>query len=320
MAPISSAMTQKEHLAEQRSELVKAAARKLGFSYCGISQAQFLEEEAPRLEQWLKAGRHGSMHYMERNFDKRLDPRLLVEGTKSVISVLYNYYPEREQRDEVPKISRYAYGEDYHEVIRGKLRELLEDLQAEIGEIHGRAFVDSAPVMDKVWAKKSGLGWMGKNTNLIRKQSGSWFFIGELLVDVELAPDGPVPDYCGSCTKCIDACPTDALSPYQLDANKCISYLTIELREAIPADFQDKMKNWMFGCDICQEVCPWNRFSRPHQEPAFNPNSVILEYNLNDWQTMTEETFNQVFKRSPLKRSGYQGVMRNLRFISGEKK
>jgi epoxyqueuosine reductase len=312
-------MTQSDHLASERATQVKAMAQALGFQFCGISKADFLDEEAPRLEQWLKSGHHGRMAYMERHFDKRLDPRKLLEGTKSVISFLYNYFPEKKQPEGLPKISSYAYGEDYHEVIREKLKGLLFQMQEAFGDIHGRAFVDSAPVMDKVWAKKSGLGWVGKNTNLIRPKAGSWFFIGEILVDIDLAPDGPIGDFCGTCTRCIDACPTEALTPYQIEASKCISYFTIELKDAIPSGFSDKMENWMFGCDICQEVCPWNRFSTPHHETAFTPLPEIFSFSGKDWQNLTEQAFSEIFGKSPLKRPGLQRLKRNLHYLSQEK-
>ncbi len=256
------------------------------------------------------------MKYMENYFDKRLDPRLLVENAKSVISLLYNYYPSQTQQAGTPKISKYAYGQDYHEVIKTKLHEFLQTLKEKIGDINGRAFVDSAPVMDKAWAKKSGLGWIGKNSNLINKQNGSFFFIAELIVDIELEADGPIKDYCGTCTKCIDACPTEAIvEPYIVDGSKCISYLTIELKEQIPEEFKTKMDNWAFGCDVCQDVCPWNSFSTPHQEPLFKNHSGFLNFSENEWHDMTEETFNLVFKNSAVKRTKYKGLKRNLQFI-----
>jgi epoxyqueuosine reductase len=298
------------------SALIKSESGKLGFSYCGISAARFLEEEAPRLEKWLAEGRHGQMKYMENYFDKRLDPRLLVPGAKSVISLLYNYYPQQEQRPDAPKISKYAYGNDYHEVIREKLNSLLQTLREQVGEISGRAFVDSAPVLDKAWAAKSGIGWIGKNSNLITRESGSFFFIAELITDLELEPDGPIKDYCGSCTRCIDACPTDAIiAPYVVDGSKCISYLTIELKEEIPNEFKDRTENWAFGCDICQDVCPWNRFSTPHSEPLFNDSRGLLGMSTGDWHEMTEETFSRVFHGSAVKRTKFRGLQRNLRFL-----
>ena len=303
-------------LTSQHTAIVKSTAKQLGFDYCGISKAEFLSEEAPRLEKWLKEGRHGEMSYMENYFDKRLDPTLLVEGAKSVVSLLYNYYPEQKQTTDAPKLSKYAFGKDYHLVIKDKLHEFLENLQTEIGEINGRVFVDSAPVLEKAWAAKSGLGWIGKNANLITKQQGSFFFIAELILDLELEADGPIKDYCGTCTKCIDACPTEAIvEPYVVDGSKCISYLTIELREAIPETFKNKMDHWAFGCDVCQDVCPWNSFSLPHKEPAFDPSAELMGMSTQDWQEMTEETFQRVFKNSAVKRTKFQGLKRNVRFL-----
>jgi len=298
------------------SIFIKKEAKRLGFDFCGISKAEFLNEEAPRLENWLKENKHGQMKYMENYFDKRLDPRLLVDGARSVISLLYNYYPEQTQATNAPKISKYAYGKDYHEVIKDKLNEFLFSLKQEIGNISGRAFVDSAPVMDKVWAKKSGLGWVGKNSNLINKQQGSFFFIAELIIDVELNYDGPIKDYCGTCTKCIDACPTEAIvAPYIVDGSKCISYLTIELKENIPSEFKNKMDNWAFGCDVCQDVCPWNSFSLPHKEDAFVNTNGLLSYTEAEWNDITEETFIAIFKNSAVKRTKYKGLKRNLMFL-----
>ena len=297
---------------------IKSAADALGFLSCGISKADFLEDEAPRLEQWLNQGHHGSMSYMERHFDKRLDPRLLVPGAKSVVSLLLNYHTDKKQADlKAPKISSYAYGKDYHFVIKEKLKELMQIIHREIGEVNGRVFVDSAPVMDKAWAAKSGLGWLGKNTNLISKQVGSFFFIAELIIDLELDYDTPVTDHCGSCTACIDACPTDALlQPYQIDGSKCISYLTIELKENIPTEFKGQMDNWAFGCDICQTVCPWNRFATPHDEPAFEPQEELLNLTKSEWQEMTSVVFNKVFKNSAVKRTKFEGLKRNIKFLS----
>lgn len=295
--------------------LVKSEARRLGFDFCGISEATFLEQEAPRLEQWLHEGRHGQMSYMENYFDKRLDPRLLVPGARSVISLLYNYYPAQQQRTDAPQISKYAYGDDYHELIREKLNEFLASLREQVGDLNGRAFVDSAPVLDKAWAAKAGLGWIGKHSNLINKQQGSFFFIAELIVDLELVADGPLADYCGTCTRCIDACPTGAIvAPYVVDGSRCISYLTIELKEEIPTEFAGRMQNWAFGCDVCQDVCPWNRFSRPHNEPGFN-GSPLLNFSEAEWQELTDETFRMVFRRSPIKRTKYKGLKRNLKFL-----
>lgn len=300
---------------------IKNTARELGFDYCGISRAGFLEEEAPRLEKWLNEGRHGEMKYMENYFDKRLDPRLLVDGAKSVVSLLLNYYPgEGEQApsgEKTFKISKYAYGTDYHFVIKDKCKTFLEKIKNEIGDVNGRCFVDSAPVLDKVWAKKSGIGWIGKNANLINKDSGSFFFIAELIIDVELDYDGPVKDYCGTCTRCIDACPTQAITePYVVDGSKCISYFTIELKNNIPDDYKGKFDNWAFGCDVCQDVCPWNRFSQKHSEPLFNHASGFLQWSDREWLEITEEVFARTFKNSPVKRTGYKGLKRNLQFIS----
>ena len=299
-------------------QLLKTKATDLGFFYCGFSKADFLEEEAPRLEKWLNLNYQGKMSYMANYFDKRLDPRLLVDDAKTVVSLLLNYYPEEIQNAESPKISKYAYGEDYHTVIKDKLKELIQYLKENIGEINGRAFVDSAPVMDKVWANKSGLGWIGKNSNLIHPKEGSFFFIAELILDIEIEPDGPMKDYCGTCTRCIDACPTGAIvQPYVVDGSKCISYLTIELKdELLPNEFKGKMDNWMFGCDICQDVCPWNRFSKITQEPRFKPNPLLLELKSNDWKELNEEVFNQLFKHSAVKRTKFNGLHRNVKFLS----
>lgn len=303
---------------EHYTQLIKNKAYDLGFMYCGISKAGFLEEEAPRLEKWLKEQHNGKMDYMQNHFDKRLNPTLLVEDSKSVISLLLNYFPEETQTDESYKISKYAYGTDYHYVIKDKLKELYEYIQTEIGEVGGRMFVDSAPVMDKAWAKKSGLGWIGKNSNLIHPKHGSFFFIAELILDLELEEDGPIKDYCGRCTKCIDACPTEAIvEPYVVDGSKCISYLTIELKDAmIPGEFKDKMDNWMFGCDVCQDVCPWNRFSKAHNEPAFFPHENLLKMNKTDWDDLTEEVFRELFKNSAVKRTKFNGLTRNIKIIS----
>lgn len=303
---------------EAYSKFIKEEAKALGFLSCGIAKAGFLEEEAPRLEQWLREGRQGEMRYMEHHFDKRLDPTKLVPGAKSVVSLLLNYHTDNVQSDSsAPKISSYAFGQDYHSVIKEKLYELLSIIREHIGEVEGRVFVDSAPVMDKAWAAKAGLGWVGKNTNLIAKQVGSFFFIAEMILDLDLAYDLPVADHCGSCTACIDACPTEALTaPYEIDASKCISYATIELKNAIPDHFKGKMDGWMFGCDVCQTVCPWNRFSTPHSEPAFHPNQELLELKKSDWEELTEETFKRVFKKSAVKRTKYSGLTRNIRFLN----
>ena len=297
------------------SQLIKTEAKKLGFLSCGISKAEFLEDEAPRLERWLKDGKHGKMAYMENHFDKRLDPRLLVPDAKSIISLLFNYYTPLDQLDGAPKISKYAYGKDYHHVIKDKLKQLFQIINNKIGEVSGRVFVDSAPVMEKSWAVRSGLGWQGKNTNLISKKAGSFFFIAELIVDLELEYDTPVTDHCGSCTACIDACPTEALTPYNIDASKCISYLTIELKDQIPTAFKNKMDDWAFGCDVCQDVCPWNRFSKQHNEPLFSPNSEVINYTQKNWEEITQETFNIIFKNSAIKRTGFKGFKRNISFL-----
>ncbi|MGB0444111.1 MAG: tRNA epoxyqueuosine(34) reductase QueG [Flavobacteriaceae bacterium] len=302
---------------EARAAIVKQIAQRLGFMACGISKATFLEEEAPRLEKWLMQNHHGEMGYMARNFDKRLDPRKLVPGAKSVVSLLYNYYPNASQTDkDAPKLARYAYGKDYHHVIKDKLFEFMHDIQTEIGAVEGRVFVDSAPVLEKAWAAKSGLGWVGKNTNLIRKHNGSYFFIAELIIDLELASDGAVTDHCGSCTACLDACPTNAfVAPYKLDASKCISYYTIELKDAIPNEVKGQFDDWAFGCDICQEVCPWNRFSTPHNEPQFEPNPALMQLSKKDWHEITEEVFNRLFEASAVQRTGFNGLKRNLEFL-----
>lgn len=297
---------------------IKRRAAELGFMACGISRAEFLEEEAPRLEQWLAKGMQGQMRWMENHFDKRLDPRRLVDGAKSVISLLLNYYPaeEDQQPDDTLKVSKYAYGRDYHHVIKDKLKHLLWDMQAHIGEIGGRAFVDSAPVLDKAWARKSGLGWVGKNSNLITPGAGSFYFIAELIVDVELSYDGPIRDYCGSCTRCLDACPTQAIvEPYVVDGSKCISYFTIELKDQLPAEVQGQFGSWIFGCDICQDVCPWNRFSRPTREEQFSPHPQLKEMREQDWREITQEVFQTLFRHSAVKRTGYAGLQRNIAFI-----
>ena len=289
-----------------------------GFDYCGVAKAQVLDEDARRLESWLNKGLHGTMHYMENHFDLRVDPSKLVPGAKSVITLLLNYYPEKEQVTGAPKISKYAYGNDYHEVIRDKLKQFLLQIKEQIGEVHGRGFVDSAPVLERAWAKKAGIGWIGKNGNLITKQSGSFFFIATLIVDLELQYDDAfVKDYCGTCTKCIDNCPTDAILPGKVvDGSKCISYFTIELKDAlIPDKMKGKFDNWMFGCDVCQDVCPWNRFSKSTEEINFTPIPEILYLTSSDWEALTEETFKSIFKNSPLKRTKFDGIKRNLNFI-----
>ena len=295
---------------------IKSEAQRLGFLSCGISKAGFLEEEAPRLENYLNKQMHGQMSYMENNFDKRLNPTLLVDDAKSVISLLLNYYPQEIQNSDSYKISKYAYGQDYHFVIKEKLNELLHFIQTEIGEVSGRAFVDSAPVLDKAWAAKSGLGWIGKNSNLLTKQVGSFYFIAELIVDLDLEYDNATTDHCGSCTACIDACPTEAIvAPYVVDGSKCISYFTIELKDNIPLEMKGKFDDWAFGCDVCQDVCPWNKFSKPHNEPLFNPNPEILSFSKKDWEEITEETFKKVFKNSAVKRTKLAGLKRNINFL-----
>ena len=303
---------------EKNTLIVKAAASKVGFDFCGISRAEFLEEEAPRLENWLNQQMHGQMHYMANQFDKRLDPRLLVDGAKSVVSLMLNYFPSQDlAQPDGYKISKYAYGQDYHDVIKEKLTEMLSILREEIGEIGGRSFVDSAPVMDKAWAQRSGLGWLGKNSNIIHKKAGSFFFIAELIIDLELVPDAPAKDYCGTCTRCIDACPTEAIiSPYVVDGSKCISYFTIELKEGIPAHMKGQFDDWIFGCDMCQDVCPWNRFSKPHQTKAFEPKAEWPQFSKTDWQELTQETFSRVFGKSAVKRSKFSGLQRNIKFVS----
>jgi len=302
--------------ASKYSTIIKAEAKRLGFLSCGISKAEFLEAEAPRLETWLNKNMNGEMRYMENHFDKRLDPTLLVEGSKSVVSLLLNYYPSEIQTDDSYKLSKYAYGNDYHHVIKHKLKSLLYFIQDEIGEVGGRAFVDSAPVLDKAWAAKSGLGWIGKHSNLLTQQVGSFYFIAELIIDLELEYDYATTDHCGTCTKCIDACPTEAITePYVVDGSKCISYFTIELKENIPTEFKGKFDDWMFGCDICQDVCPWNRFSKPHNEPLFNPHPELLDMTKKDWGEITEDTFKKVFQKSAVKRTKFAGLERNIEFL-----
>lgn len=301
---------------EKYTQLIKAEAKRLGFFSCGISKAGFLEEEAPRLEKWLNQNRHGQMSYMEDYFDKRLDPTLLVEDGKSVISLLLNYYPSEFQNEESYKISKYAYGKDYHNVIKKKLKKLLNTIKREIGDVSGRAFIDFAPVMEKAWAAKSGLGWLGKNNNLLTKQVGSFYFIAELIIDLELDYDNATADHCGSCTACIDACPTQAIiQPYVVDGSKCISYFTIELKDNLPQEMKGKLDDWVFGCDVCQDVCPWNKFSKPHKEPYFTPNKEILSFTKKDWEEITEDTFNKVFKGSAVNRTQLSGFKRNIQFI-----
>lgn len=296
---------------------IKAEAKRLGFLSCGISKAGFLEKEAPRLENWLNKNMHGQMGYMQNHFDKRLDPTKLVDDSKSVISLLLNYYPSQVQEDKkAPKLSKYAYGQDYHFVIKEKLKELTHFIQQEIGDVSGRAFVDSAPVLDKAWAAKSGLGWIGKNSNLLTQQVGSFYFIAELIIDLDLEYDSIVSDHCGTCTACIDACPTQAITePYVVDGSKCISYFTIELKDQLPNNLKGKFDDWMFGCDVCQDVCPWNKFSKPHNEPLFNPHPDLLAMTKQDWEDITEEVFKKVFQKSAVKRTKFEGLKRNIEFV-----
>lgn len=301
---------------EKNTQFIKAEAQRLGFLSCGISKAGFLEEEAPRLESWLNRNMHGEMAYMEDHFDKRLDPTILVPDSKSVISLLLNYYPGETQNEDSFKISKYAYGTDYHYVIKDKLKALLHFIETEIGAVHGRAFVDSAPVLDKAWAAKSGLGWMGKHTNLLTKKVGSFYFIAELILDLDLEYDTPATDHCGSCTACIDACPTQAIvEPYVVDGSKCISYFTIELKNEIPSALSGQFDDWMFGCDICQDVCPWNKFSKPHQEPLFEPKPELLSMSKKEWVDISEEVFQQLFRKSAVKRAKFSGLKRNINFL-----
>ena len=300
----------------KHTRLIKEEAKRLGFLSCGISKAQFLDEEAPRLEQWLNNNMHGKMQYMENHFDKRLDPTKLVEDSKSVISLLLNYYPDQTQTEDSYKLSKYAYGTDYHFVIKDKLKQLLQFIKENIGDVNGRAFVDSAPVLDKAWAAKSGLGWIGKHSNLLSKQTGSFYFIAELIIDLDLDYDNPTTDHCGTCTACIDACPTQAIvQPYVVDGSKCISYFTIELKEELPSTMKNKFDDWMFGCDVCQDVCPWNRFSKPHSEPLFNPHPELLSMTKKDWDEITEDTFRKIFKKSAVKRTKLSGLNRNINFL-----
>lgn len=304
------------NIRQKHTQLIKTEAKRLGFLSCGISKAQFLEEEAPRLEKWLNQNMHGNMQYMENHFEKRLDPTKLVEGSKSVISLLLNYFPSQQQTTDNYKLSKYAYGTDYHFIIKEKLKTLLHFIQTEIDEVNGRAFVDSAPVLDKAWAAKSGLGWIGKNSNLITKQVGSFYFIAELIIDLELEYDYPTTDHCGACTACIDACPTQAIvQPHIVDGSKCISYFTIELKDELPTDMKGKFDDWMFGCDVCQDVCPWNRFSTPHNEPLFNPHPDLLTMTKKDWEEITKDVFTKLFKKSAVKRTTFSGLKRNINFL-----
>ncbi len=303
------------------TQLIREEAQRLGFSFVGFAKAEQMDEEARRLEAWLNQHMHGEMSYMANHFDKRIDPTKLVEGAKSVISLMYNYYPEQTQEDpEAPKISRYAYGKDYHFVLKHKLKSLLYFIQEQIGEVNGRCFVDSAPVLERDWAKRSGVGWVGKNTLMINPKAGSYYFLAELILDLDLVYDHPIKDYCGTCTRCIDACPTEAIAPggYLVDGSKCISYFTIELKEALPESYRGKFENWMFGCDICQEVCPWNRFSKPHTEPAFEPHPELLSMKKEDWEELTEEVFRELFRKSAVKRTKFAGLKRNIEFLKAE--
>lgn len=302
---------------EKFSRLIKQKSRELGFDFCGISKAEKLHEEEVNLENWLSKGFQGKMSYLENYVDKRLDPTKLVPGARSVISLLYNYFPGQESHTTDYRIARYAYGKDYHFVLKAKLKDLLNELQEEIGEIYGRVFVDSAPVMERQWAARSGLGWLGKNTLLINKNHGSYFFLAELIIDLDLEYDGPINDYCGTCTKCLDACPTNAILDAQVvDASKCISYLTIELKDAIPDEFKGMYEHWIFGCDICQEVCPWNRFSKKHSESAFEKSEGVKKLVDEGWIEFTEEVFKELFKDSPLKRTKFNGLRRNIDFVN----
>jgi epoxyqueuosine reductase len=304
----------------QHTQFIKQAAQQLGFDFCGIAKAKQLDDDARRLEKWLSQNMNGSMQYMANHFDLRVDPTKLVPGAKSVITLLKNYYPSQQQTETAAKVSKYAFGKDYHEVIRAQLKALLSQMHTQIGEVNGRGFIDSAPVLERSWALQSGLGWIGKNGNLINKQQGSFFFIATLIVDVELQyDDAYAKDFCGSCTRCIDACPTEAILPNKVvDGSKCISYYTIELKDQlIPDNMKGKFDDWLFGCDTCQDVCPWNRFSKPHQEAQFEPLNEVLNFSIKDWEMLTEESFKTIFKNSPIKRSKYQGIQRNLQFIKG---
>jgi epoxyqueuosine reductase len=301
---------------QDRSLAIKAEAHRLGFMACGMAGAGFLEDEAPRLEQWLRESKHGQMGYMANHFDMRLDPRKLVPGAKSVISLAYNYHTRAEQSDpSAPRISTYAHGRDYHKVLRKRLKPLMDFITKEFGDVSMRAFVDSGPVLEKAWAQRSGIGWVGKHTNIIRQGTGSFFFLCEIIVDLELAPDAPATDHCGTCRRCIDACPTEAITPYGVDGSRCISYLTIELRDAIPEEFNGKLQGWAFGCDICQEVCPWNRFSKAHNEPQFNAKPYLLALTTEEWNGMTEIVFDRLFEGSAVKRTKHAGLQRNIRFL-----
>lgn len=305
---------------QNNTALIRTEALRIGFDFVGFAKAEPLDEQARKLEAWLNLGHHGKMQYMANHFDLRTDPTKLVPGAKSVIVLMHNYFPKEKQNDPAaPKLARYAYGEDYHHVLKSKLKSLLDFIHEAIGDVDGRCFVDSAPVMEREWAKRAGLGWTGKNTLLIQPGAGSYFFLAEIILDLELmSSENPIRDHCGTCRRCIEACPTDAISTdgYLLDASKCISYLTIELREEIPSQFHGKMENWAFGCDICQEVCPWNRFSKPHQEPAFEPHPDLMDMTRSEWVEMTEEVFRKVFKKSAVKRAKFEGLKRNLNVLN----
>ncbi|MEQ8304630.1 MAG: tRNA epoxyqueuosine(34) reductase QueG [Cyclobacteriaceae bacterium] len=302
------------------TQLIKKIAAEQGFSFCGISKAEFLESEAPKLDEWLKRNYQGTMGYLENHYEKRLDPTLLVPGAKSVISLIYNYFPREDANQNSKfKVAKYAYGEDYHFVIKDKLTALTKSIREEIGDVQGRAFVDSAPVMERAWAQKSGIGWVGKNSLLLNRTMGSFFFLAELIVDLELDYDAATKDYCGSCTACIDACPTGAIpEPYVVDGSKCISYFTIELKDEIPSDMRGKFDNWIFGCDICQDICPWNRFSSPHHDPRLQASDEFREFDNKRWMELTEDVFHKVFKKSALKRTGFEGMSRNIKFVNGK--
>jgi epoxyqueuosine reductase len=305
---------------QERSQWIKQRAHDLGFFFCGIAKAEFLEDEARNLETWLAQNKQGEMQWMANHFDLRTNPALLVPGAKSVISLAYNYYPSQKLETENNfKLSKYAYGRDYHKVIRKKLKLFFAEIKVQFGDVEGRVFVDSAPVMEKVWAAKAGIGWQGKNTLLINKKAGSFFFLSEIILDIELEADAPVKDYCGTCTRCIDACPTQALEAYAIDASKCISYYTIELKNTLPESEKNKMHDWMFGCDICQDVCPWNRLSKAHAEPQFIPSNTLLNMRKTDWQELSHELFDELFQGSAVKRTGYEGLTRNIAFLDSKK-
>ncbi|MFT6814504.1 MAG: epoxyqueuosine reductase [Sphingobacteriales bacterium] len=306
----------------KNTAIIKSLSSNLGFLDCKIAKAEFLDEEVPKLETWLKKNAHGKMQYMENHFDLRLDPTKLVPNSKSVVCLTYNYFTDESQEDPTaPKISKYAYGKDYHKVVKKKLKLLIQQIREQIGEVEGRAFVDSAPILEKAWAQKSGIGWIGKHSNILTKETGSFYFLCELVLDLELEYDTPVADHCGTCTKCIDACPTDAIeSPYYVNGSKCISYLTIELKDTIiPTEFEGKMDNWAFGCDICQDVCPWNRFSKPNKEAKFAPQPGLLSMKSKDWEELTEDVFDKIFEGSAVKRTKFEGLKRNLNFIRKNK-